>query len=284
MRHNRPVICALLCAGLFTSLFSQASEVISEQALKQKLALVKRMVTKIHHQTQANNIDTGAWKAPYQKSVDKINQVQQAIYQQDNARANQLLADTFALISQSRKKLSKQYPDKKILKVYLEQRTNALNNFIDSLKDTLKSKPDRSAQQALKKASVLQRESVNKKLLQAISDVEQAYDLVVSQITRLRNNETTTVYLNFDTPKDEYLYDLKRVKSFKLLLEMQLSNKTLAKSTMSLVNSHTNTANDFLTKANSLASSGKYQQALSQIAQAIKSQQRALRGAGLNIM
>ena len=115
MRHKRPVISALLFAGLLGSQSIVAAEVISEQALNQKLKLAKKMVTQIHHQTEANKIDSGQWQAPYQQSIAKINQTQQAIYQGNNALADQILTDIFALVSDSKAKLSQQFPDTLLL-------------------------------------------------------------------------------------------------------------------------------------------------------------------------
>lgn len=287
MRHKRPVISALLVAGLLGSQLLVAAEVISDQALNQKLKLAKKMVTQIHHQTQANKIDSGAWQAPYRQSIKKINQTQQAIYQGDNTAADKILTDIFALITDAKAKLSKQHPDPQELTAYYRRRNEALNSFKSSLQDTLNHTKDPTAQQALSKANALQQSAdqlLNNDIHRAITELEQAYQLIVAQITRLRDNETAIVSLNFATPEDEYRYDLRRVKSFKLLLEMQLNKKTPDAATLKLISSHQNTAKEFESQARLLATQGKYKQALTKIAKTIKSQQRALRTAGLNIM
>lgn len=287
MRHNRPVISALLFAGLLCSHSIMAAQEISEQALNQKLELAKKMVTKIHHQTQANKIDAGQWQAPYRLSIEKINSIQQAMYQGENQQADQLLTDVFALVIEAKAKLSKEFPDKELLTGYFKQRNKALNSFKSSLEETLKQRQHPQAQQDLAQAKKLQQQAntvFKQDVNLAITKLEQAYVLVVSQITQLRDNETTVVSLNFATPKDEYLYDLKRVTSFNMLLDMQLKQTTPNATTLTTIKTYQNKADDYQSLANQFAVKGNYNQALIEIASTIQNQQRALRTAGLNIM
>jgi hypothetical protein len=287
MRHNRPVISALLLVGLLGSQSIVAAQQISEQALNQKLELAKKLVTKILHQTQANKIDAGQWQAPYRLSIEKINLIQQAMYQGENQQADQLLTDVFALVIEAKSKLSKEFPDRELLTGYFKQRNKALNSFKSSLEETLKREKQPQAQQALDQATKLQQQAnslLTQDIRQAITKLEQAYELVIRQITRLRDNETTVVSLNFATPEDEYLYDLKRVTSFNMLLEMQLKQTTPNATTLTKIKTYQNKAEDYQSLANQFAVKGNYNQALIEIARTIQNQQRALRTAGLNIM
>lgn len=117
---------------------------------------------------------------------------------------------------------------------------------------------------------------------QAAKTVKQAYQIITASIEQLRGGETLVRTLNFETPEEEYHYELDRNDTYKMLIHMLVEDKK----TMEV----TDRIEQFLDQANALrqlaenqARSGEFVEAIKSLEQSTRNLIFAMRNAGFFI-
>jgi hypothetical protein len=111
----------------------------------------------------------------------------------------------------------------------------------------------------------------------------QAYRLAVDTLVALRAGETVTIELRFDTPADEYAYELKRYRSHQLLVEMTLDERRPDAAVRSAMDQHTQQAEALNKSAADRAAAGDHRAAIKALEQATQLLVRALQAAGMPV-
>lgn len=115
----------------------------------------------------------------------------------------------------------------------------------------------------------------------AHAELERAYRAAVQGLARLREGETVTIALKFDTPADEYAYEQKRFQSHELLVEMTLTERNPVGSMRNAVEQRRQEARSLRDRASESAARGDYRSAIAQLEEANRGLVRALQAAGV---
>lgn len=123
------------------------------------------------------------------------------------------------------------------------------------------------------------------KHVDASKPLQDAYDMTVAAVTRLRNNETVVYALDFQTPADEFRYESNRNQSYELLVQQMTiaGAESGSRSAAPLVERFVEDARNLKEQADDQAARGDYEQAIKTMEGANKSLVRALRMMGMSI-
>lgn len=103
----------------------------------------------------------------------------------------------------------------------------------------------------------------------ALETVNQAYKIVTASIEKLRGGETLVRTLNFETPEEEYHYELDRNDTYGMLIHMLVDDKKTMQVTPRI--------QQFLDQANALRKLGERQAENGEFTEAIKSLEQSTR-------
>lgn len=129
-------------------------------------------------------------------------------------------------------------------------------------------------------AETLARESRYQAANNLLSEVYYNLKLFIKQ---QRENKTLVYSLDFNSLEDEYKYELRRYKSFSMLMDMSLKKKDLAEKTVLRAGQHMLKASETKLEASILAKNRKFTEAIKTQEQANEHLIRALRIVGLMI-
>lgn len=108
-----------------------------------------------------------------------------------------------------------------------------------------------------------------------------AYHQLIHAVKTLRDRETVEYRLEFETPADEYQYEIRRFASQKMLLDMMVAEKKPQKESISVIEQFVEKADSKARVAAELAEAGKYELALSQQEEAVDDLTKAMRLVGV---
>ncbi len=123
----------------------------------------------------------------------------------------------------------------------------------------------------------------NGKVDSGTKELEKAYTLVSALTAQLRQGETLVRVLHFETPKDEYLYELDRNDSLISVLQMVVEEKKPNPAYRAKIKELKIKAHDIRKKAAMLAKEGAYHDAMLAVEDSTRNLIRAVRMAGLFI-
>jgi len=102
-------------------------------------------------------------------------------------------------------------------------------------------------------------------------------------VEHLRTGETLLRELKFETPEDEYIYELDRNDSHRMLLTVLLEEKMKDERTKKQVAPFLESADGLREEAKKLASEGDFVEAIGVMERSTKEVVKAIRGAGVYI-
>ena len=120
-------------------------------------------------------------------------------------------------------------------------------------------------------------------VLQARAHLDRAYETVKLSVEHLRTGETLLRELKFETPEDEYIYELDRNDSHRMLLTVLLEEKMKDERTKKQVAPFLESADGLREEAKKLASEGDFVEAIGVMERSTKEVVKAIRGAGVYI-
>lgn len=115
----------------------------------------------------------------------------------------------------------------------------------------------------------------------AADALERAYRSAVQGLARLREGETVTIELRFDTPADEYAYEQKRFQSHDMLVDVMLAERHPTGSMRNAVEQRRQEARALRDRAAESAARGDHRAAIAQLEDATRMLVRALQAAGV---
>ena len=111
----------------------------------------------------------------------------------------------------------------------------------------------------------------------------EAYQLAVSELSRLRAGDEVVLSLNFATPKDEYAYELRRFESSHILIKIMLEDGAADSNKRSLVEKFVNEGFRLRTEAQGQAKEGHYPEAIRLMEGASTQINRGLQSVGVPV-
>ena len=118
---------------------------------------------------------------------------------------------------------------------------------------------------------------------QARIEMDKAYHLVKVSIDSIRSGQTLVRSLNFETPRDEYLYELDRNDTHSMLVGLLVDEKKQSDYSKDSVARKVIEADKLRAQAESYAAQDAYEQAIELLEQSTKELVRAIRSAGIYI-
>jgi hypothetical protein len=120
-------------------------------------------------------------------------------------------------------------------------------------------------------------------VLQARTHLDRAYEEVKLSVEHLRAGETLLRELKFDTPEDEYVYELDRNDTHRMLLTILLEEKMKDERTKKRVAPLLESADNLREEAKKLAGEHNFVEAIGVMERSTKEVVKAIRGAGVYI-
>jgi len=117
----------------------------------------------------------------------------------------------------------------------------------------------------------------------ARTHLDKAYEATKASLETLRHGETLTRELKFETPEDEYRYELDRNDTHRMLLTVLLEEKMQNQSVKNRVDPMIEAADELRKEALGLAAEGKFEKAIEALDNSTRELVKAIRGAGVYI-
>ncbi len=116
----------------------------------------------------------------------------------------------------------------------------------------------------------------------ASKSLEKAQHLITSVLTDMLHAQTITYDKKFDSPKEEYEYELARLESYEELVPLAIEQKHPSQRALGLIDSFVKKAARIKREGQEVAAKGDYKMAIMAMQAATSNIQRALRIAGVN--
>jgi tetratricopeptide (TPR) repeat protein len=113
--------------------------------------------------------------------------------------------------------------------------------------------------------------------------LKEVYNLAVTALSRIRENETVVYALDFRTPADEYRYELNRFQSYSMLVTQMRKSSELGTQALKLAKRYAEEGTGLRKEAEEQAGAGQYERAIATMEQANKRLVRSLQMMGLSI-
>ncbi|WP_455366349.1 hypothetical protein [Kaarinaea lacus] len=117
--------------------------------------------------------------------------------------------------------------------------------------------------------------------VKANKDLEEAQHLITVALHKMLNEQTIVYDLNFETPQEEYEYELKRFQGYEELVPIAVEQKKPAEGARKLMESFVKKGQDLRDRAVQAAKDGDYPTAIAMLQDATKDVRRGLRMVGV---
>ena len=116
----------------------------------------------------------------------------------------------------------------------------------------------------------------------ANKDLNKAQNMITSVLTEMLHAQTITYDKSFDTPKEEYEYELSRAESYEELVPIAIEQKKPSQRALGLIDGFVAKGVRIKSEGKDVAAKGDYKMAIMAMQAATSNFQRALRIAGVN--
>ena len=113
--------------------------------------------------------------------------------------------------------------------------------------------------------------------------LDKAYEVTMLSVEHSREGETLTRQLKFDTPRDEYAYELDRNDTHRMLVTILLKEKLESEFTRKRVSGFLEAADEYRETALEHADAGRFEDAISALELSTSELVKVIRGAGVYI-
>ena len=121
------------------------------------------------------------------------------------------------------------------------------------------------------------------KVAEARVHLDRAYEVTMLSVEHAREGETLTRELKFDTPRDEYAYELDRNDTHRMLVTVLLKDKLENEHTRNRVSGFLEAADRYREAALEHEGAGRFQDAISALELSTNELVKVIRGAGVYI-
>lgn len=116
----------------------------------------------------------------------------------------------------------------------------------------------------------------------ANKSLQKAQNMITSVLTNMLHAQTVTYDKNFETPQEEYEYELARLENYEELVPLAIEQKQPSKRAIDLIDNFVQKAAKIKGEGQEIAAKGDYKMAIMAMQAATSNLQRALRMAGVN--
>lgn len=279
------LLCLLLLGGAGT-LHAQAADPNRAIAVAKKLELLQRYLGSASAEKLANH-DNTAVQELYARARERGEQALASYNKGDMGLAEERLNEAFRAYTEALDSSRAKRDAAEIQKQNASLR-DEIRSYLQAFDEALLAKGPAAA-------ALLNRGQVNELLaeaerLEAAGDaasaqnrLKEAYNMAVSALTRVRENETVVYTLDFRTPADEYRYEQNRYQSYAMLVAQMRESSELGEQALKLAQRYQDEGASLLKQAEAEAAGGQYQQAIQTMEEANKRLVRSLQMLGLSI-
>lgn len=251
---------------------------------------VEKLLTVSSAAKRINASDNGSAKDKLESAMTFFNHAKQAAENGDAAQAESLLGEAAKIMFTATRMVKK---DESFVQKDLrdfDTRLASIDALCDAYDNIRKEKglgPAESSelypfvQKRLSDAKMLKQQN---RLKEGRKILDEAYVAAKVAIEHLRGGETLVRSLNFETPEDEYHYEVDRNDTHRMLVEVLLKEKiSNSDSVKNMVGKFMVKATELRAKADGQASDGEYDAAITTLEHSTKEIVRAIRSAGIYI-
>jgi len=280
------LLCLLLLGGTATA-HAQAADPNRAIAVAKKLELLQRYLGSASAEKLANS-DNAAVQELFGRARERGEQALASYNKGDMGIAEERLNEAFRAYTEALdSSRAKPGGGAEIRKQNASLR-DEIRSYLQAFDEALLAKGPAAA-------ALLNRGQVNDLLaeadrLEAAGDpasaqnrLKEVYNLAVSALTRVRENETVVYTLDFRTPADEYRYEQNRYQSYAMLVAQMRESSELGEQALKLAQRYQDEGENLLKQAEAEAASGQYPQAIQTMEEANKRLVRSLQMLGLSI-
>lgn len=259
-----------------------------QHQLHKKWQLIDYILTDIEKKSAELFSSEPMFADSFNYTKNELSLAKQALNNGNNKAAKEHLDQAFINMTYARSFIQKPLASIEVSLAEYNKLQHSIIEFQQSLVQTLEDKSDTWGLQQQRQVNKLVRLANNlleqKNTVQAKAKLDDAYRILVMTLSRLKDKQTTTITLDFATPKDEYEYELKRLNSFQMLVRMRKTDSKLSTKAIGSIEKYQ--ANSALSSAQALTSANdaRYEQAIKLLEDANEQLKRALRKTGLNIL
>lgn len=259
---------------------------LDPNAVRQKAVFLENLVTKsVAAKTLEMSKDAAAIGA-LERARALVGQAQKDVESNDFKAAEEKLNDALRLVNTETRRLSQHRVTEEHLQTAYDKRLHSVRAFLKAYERVAQEKGSSSI--AARQEEMLTRiiaEAENNaragKLADAKAALDKAYHITKTQLREMRGGDTLVRTLNFETPKDEYAYEVDRNDSHKMLLKIAIGEQKPGAKTVELIEKLRAKAMDLRAVAENRAKDGDYKAAVQSLEASTQELLKAIRLSGL---
>lgn len=262
-----------------------AEQAVDFEQINSKVSLLENVLADI--KSNAGNLfnDNQRFKDGYLYAVKELEQGKASIANNELKQAAHYIEQSFVNMYYVKSLLPKPSSKAKVTRYDYQHLRQTVDGFIESLTETLLTNNDDLGSEQLIKAKnskILAEQLLdNNELKRAHFALQKSNEILIKALTRLKDQQTLVVSLDFATPKDEYLYEKKHLASYQLILDRRLANTAVSVSQIKRINQFKEKSDIYVSKAEAAVALRHYSQAITALETANSSLVQALRITGL---
>ncbi len=290
MKISKPLILAalLLFAGTATAQVKQASFQKSHEDANQQIKFVNTLLEVSSAAQKVKASKDANVQTFYRAAKELYKNAQNYMEAGDNDAASESLYHATVMMFQTAKLAEKKKAEDNSDKLILEARLKSVDALMDAMQRISKEKNLQAKTDKIKTTADMEIEHAmsmmkNGEIEDARKVVDMVYVNIKSAINDMRSGDTLVRSLHFDTPKDEYLYEVDRNETHSMLVMMFLKEKMQDPETMARAQKFLDRAEESRKKAEASAQKGNYKQAVKNYEESTRQIIKAIRSAGFYI-
>jgi len=261
---------------------------VNQQTTEQKALFLENLVSRSQSVRKIEEAGDAAALDALAKAQGLVDAAKADLGGGDFASANVKLNEALALVTEHTRRLSQD----DITRRHDQRRYQALHGSVLALRDAyVRVAEEDTGEEA--RASTLQ--AIDDGLAEgerladavdldgAIGVLRQAYDVATTAVSDLREGKTVVSSLNFETPEEEYDYEIDRHDSHRYLLTLALSENAPHPSFLEEIGRLRQQSDDLRAKAEAQAAGGNFEAGIRTLDQATGQLINAIRMAGIYI-
>ena len=222
------------------------------------------------------------------QAVDLFDKARESLNSGNNDAASKLLGQSAKLMFEAIKlstptamieeKIIVDYGRRKKSVIALKDAFNRISD--ENNEEESKAKVNKQLEKLVRQADRLLK---NGESSEARTEIDKAYHLLKVSIEAIRSGQTLVRSLNFDSPKEEYLYEIDRNDTHSMLVGLLTDEKQQSVTIKNNIVKFVEEANILRKQAESYAEENAFEQAIEILEQSTRQLVRAIRSAGIYI-
>lgn len=288
MKITKIAIAALSAVAAAFAIASASERIPVEAGVTaQKSAFLERLVTNsISSRTILDSGDLSAI-AKLEEARRLVEQAKSLLADGDYQQADKLLDQALELVNTEARRLSVDDVKKKRAQEAFEKRRHTVEIFLAAFERVTENEKDKNTAQqaAIIKRLMAEADSMkaDNHYEKALAMLDRAYEIARGDIKDMREGKTLVRSLVFETPKEEYEYELGRARSHFLLLEFAVEEKKPQESMMKGIRERRAQAEKLREQAKTKAAAGDYVSAIDDLEAATQELIKGIRLSGFFI-